>query len=184
MQNGETNMNNLLNPDVIKAAASSPLGILSLMCLIMGIVSLGLFRKAPIWAKLVVFVLLLAGVCGFGASVVRQPNPQPGGTPEASREFVVGRWQVEQAVAGAESGTFVDYATDGHFTGKQEMFVNGAGRREPVSGTWDFAKLAKDQFKMEFKFDNGTLWTATFRILDRDHIHNLDQNYVAVRVAR
>lgn len=141
-RNKEAIMENLLNPEVIKAAASSPLGLLSLMCLIIGIVSLGLFRKAPVWAKLVVFVLLLAGVFGFGASVVRQPNPQPE-IPEASREFVVGRWQVEQAMGGAEGGTFVDYAADGWFTGKLETFVNGAGRREPVSGAWDLAKLAR-----------------------------------------
>jgi hypothetical protein len=177
-------MDNLLNPEVIKAAASSPLGILSLMCLIIGIVSLGLFRKAPVWAKLIVFVLLLAGVFGFGASVVHQQNPQPEGPPEASRDFVVGRWQVEQTMAGAEGGTFVDYASDGRFTGKLEAFVNGAGRREPVSGTWDLAKLAKDQFKLELKFDSGNRWNGTFRILDRDHIHNLNENYVAVRVVR
>jgi hypothetical protein len=177
-------MDNLLNPDVIKAAASSPLGLLSLMCLLIGIVSLGLFRKAPTWAKLVVFVLLLAGVFGFGASVVRQQNPQPEGTPEASRDFVVGRWQVEQTVGDAEGGTFVDYASDGRFTGKQEAFMNGAGRRESVSGTWDLTKVAKDQFRLQLKFDGGTQWSSTFRILDRDHIHNLDQNYVAVRVVR
>ena len=177
-------MNNLLNPDIIKAAASSPLGILSLMCLIIGIVSLGLFRNAPVWAKLIVFIFLFVGVCGFGASIVRQQNPQPTIAPEASREFVIGRWQVEQAVAGAEGGSFVDYADDGRFIGKQEVFVNGTGRRQPVSGTWDLAKLAKDQFKLELKFDNGTQWSGTFRILDRDHIHNLGENYVAVRVAR
>jgi hypothetical protein len=177
-------MDKLLNPDVIKAAASSPLGLLSLMCLLIGVISLGLFRKAPVWAKLIVFVLLLAGVFGFGASVVRQQNPQPEGTPEASREFVVGRWQVEQTLGDAEGGTFVDYASDGRFTGKLETFVNGAGRREPVSGTWDLDKLAKDQFKLQLKFATGTQWSGTFRILDRDHIHNLDENYVAVRVVR
>ena len=177
-------MDNLLNPELIKAAASSPLGLLSLMCLLIGVISLGLFRKAPIWAKLTVFVLLLAGVFGFGASVVRQQNPQPEGTPEVSRDFLVGRWQVEQTVAGTEGGSFVDYAADGRFTGKQEVFVQGTGRRQPVSGTWELGKVAKDQFKLQLKFDSGTQWNGTFRILDRDHIHNLDENYVAVRVAR
>lgn len=181
----EATMDNLLNPEVIKAAASSPLGLLSLMCLLIGIISLGLFRKAPIWAKLVVFVLLLAGVFGFGASVVRQQNPQPEGTPEVSRDFVVGRWQVEQSMGGnAEGGTFVDYANDGRFSGKQEAFLNGVGRRETINGTWDIAKVAKDQFKLHLKFDTGNEWSGTFRILDRNHIHNLDQNYVSVRVVR
>ncbi len=68
--------------------------------------------------------------------------------------------------------------------GNRKCSSTGTGQRQPVSGTWDLAKLAKDQFKLELKFDNGTQWSGTFRILDRDHIHNLGENYVAVRVAR
>ena len=176
-------MDNLLNPEVIKAAATSTLGILSLMCLIVGIVSLGLFRNSPVWAKLVVFLIMLGGVFGFGSAVLRQQNPQPA-TPEASRSFVIGRWQVEQAVAGLEGATFVDYGEDGRFTGKQESFMNGNGVREPVNGMWQFEKLGKDQFRLDVTFDDGRPWKSTFRILDHDHIHNLDQNYVAVRVSR
>ena len=176
-------MNNLLNPEIIKAAAASPLGILSLMCLIIGVVSLGLFRKAPVWAKLLVFVFLFAGVIGFGATVVRRQNPQPR-TADASREFVIGRWQVEQRIIGTEGGSFVDYDEDGKFTGRQETFINGQGVRQQVSGSWTFAKVAKDQFRLGVTYDNGQQWKGTFRILDHDHIHNLDENYVAVRVAR
>jgi hypothetical protein len=176
-------MNNLLNPEIIKAAATSTLGILSLMCLIVGIVSLGLFRNSPVWAKLLVFLIMLGGVFGFGTAVLRQQNPRPA-EPEASRDFIIGRWQVEQAVAGLEGGSFVDYSEDGRFTGKQETFMNGNGVRQSVSGMWQFEKLGKDQFRLAWMFDNGQQWKSTFRILDRDHIHNLDQNYVAVRVSR
>lgn len=58
-------MENLLNGEVIKAAASSILGVLCLMCLILGIVSLALFKDAPVGAKISVFVLLFIGVVGF-----------------------------------------------------------------------------------------------------------------------
>ena len=103
---------------------------------------------------------------------------------EASREFIVGRWQVEQVVAGGEGGSFVDYGDDGKFTGKQEVFVNGNGGRQPVGGTWHFGKLAKDQFRMDWCLTMAGSGTATFRILDHEHIHNLGENYVAIRVAR
>jgi hypothetical protein len=176
-------VNTLLNPDIIKAAASSTLGILSLMCLIIGVISLGLFRNSPVWARLFVFTLLLVGVGGFGAAALRQQAPQTAAA-EASREFIVGRWQVEQVVAGGEGGSFVDYGDDGRFTGKQEAFVNGNGVRQPVGGTWHFGKLAKDQFRMDLVFDDGRQWNGTFRILDHEHIHNLGENYVAIRVAR
>lgn len=133
-------MNSLLNPEVIKAAATSTLGILSLMCLIVGIVCLGLFRNSPVWAKLLVFLIMLGGVFGFGTAVLRQQNPRPA-TPEASRDFITGRWQVEQAVADLEGGSFVDYGEDGRFTGKLDFFQNGNGVRQSVNGTWQFEKL-------------------------------------------
>jgi len=147
------------------------------------LVSLGLFRSSPVWAKLLVFVFLFAGVVGFGAAVVRQQNPQPW-TPEASREFVIGRWEVEQKIIGTEGGSYVDYGEDGKFTGRQEAFVNGQGERRQVNGSWSYAKTAKDQFRLDVMFDNGQQWKGTFRILDHDHIHNLDENYVAIRVSR
>jgi hypothetical protein len=176
-------MNNLLNPEVIKAAATSTLGILSLMCLIVGIVSLGLFRNSPVWAKLLVFLIMLGGVFGFGKAVLHQQNPRPA-APEASRDFIIGRWQVEHAEAAFEGAMFYDYGEDGRFTGKEEAFMNGNGHRESVIGVWQFEKLGKDQFRLSLMFDNGQQWKGTYRILDHDHIHNLDENYVSVRVSR
>jgi hypothetical protein len=79
VQNGEANMNNLLNPDVIKAAASSPLGILSLMCLIIGVVSLGLFRKTLIRAKLIVFVLYSPDFADLGHRLCASRTRSRGG---------------------------------------------------------------------------------------------------------
>lgn len=81
-------MENLLNGEVIKAAASSTLGILCLMCLILGIVSLALFKDAPVGAKISVFVLLFIGVVGFGYVITKQQLPNL--MPEKPREFIVG----------------------------------------------------------------------------------------------
>ncbi|HWQ94087.1 MAG TPA: hypothetical protein VN418_01105 [Gammaproteobacteria bacterium] len=175
-------MENLLNAEVIRAAASSSLGTLSLMCLILGIVALTFFRSAPVRAKVLVFALLLIGVAGFGYAVLNQRSPSP--TPEATRQFVIGRWQVEQKIAGIEGGSFIDYLEDGSFSGRQEAFIEGRGGREQVSGSWDFTKLARDQFRMTLNYDNGNQWRGTFRILGHDRIHNIDENYVAVRVPK
>jgi hypothetical protein len=96
----------------------------------------------------------------------------------------IGRWEVEQKIIGTEGGSYVDYSEDGKFTGRQEAFVNGQGERRQVNGSWSYAKTAKDQFRLDLTFDNGQQWKGTFRILDHDHIHNLDENYVAIRVSR
>jgi len=171
---------NLLNAEVIKAAAASPLGMLALMCLIIGIIALAIFKNAPVRAKLIVFGLLLLGVGGFAYAILNQQAP--GQAPEATREFVIGRWQVEQKIAGMEGGSFVDYLEDGSFSGRQEAFINGQGGRVPVSGMWDFTKLSKDRFRLSLNFSNGAGWLGTFRIVDHDRIHNMDENYDAVRV--
>jgi hypothetical protein len=180
MSKGESQVESLLNAEVIKAAATSPLGTLSLMSLILGILAMGFFRDAPVRAKVVVFALLLLGVAGFGYSIVNQGSPEK--PPEASRDFVVGRWQVEQKALGMEGGTYIDYLEDGRFSGRQELFQNGQGSRVNVSGSWDFTELSRDQFRLELAFDTGEHWRGTFRILGRDRIHNNDENYLAVRV--
>lgn len=175
-------MENLLNAEVIRAAASSTLGILSLMCLILGIIALTFFRGAPVRARVFVFAILFLGVAGFGYVILNQQSSSP--IPEATRLFVSGRWQVEQKIAGIEGGSFIDYLEDGSFSGRQEAFIGGQGGRVQVSGSWDFTKLARDQFRMTLSFDNGTQWQGTFRVLGHDRIHNMDENYDAVRVPK
>jgi len=171
---------NLLNAEVIKAAASSPLGTLSLMCLILGIVALAFFKNAPILAKIIVFALLLIGVAGFGSAILNQQSPSQ--IPETTRQFVIGRWQVELKAGDFEGGSFIDYLEDGSFSGMRQSFKEGRGERLPVSGAWNFTKLAKDQFRMTLNFDTDGQWRGNFRILDYNRIHNINENYVAVRV--
>jgi hypothetical protein len=88
----------LLNAEVIKAATSSSLGALSLMCLILGTIAMAFFKKSQVRVRIMVFTLLFVGVAGFGYSIKNQksPDPTPEMIPEATREFAIGRWQVEQ----------------------------------------------------------------------------------------
>lgn len=152
------------------------------MCLILGIVAMTFFKGAPVRARVLVFAMLFLGVAGFGYAILNQRSSSP--IPEATRQFISGRWQVEQKVAGIEGGSFVDYSEDGSFSGKQEAFIGGQGTRVQVSGSWNFTKLATDQFRLSLNFDNGNQWQGTFRILSPDRIHNIDENYDAVRVPK
>lgn len=63
-------MNTLLTPEVIEVASASNLGILSLMILVLGGIALAFFRHSATWVKLIAFVLLFAGVIGFGYAIV------------------------------------------------------------------------------------------------------------------
>lgn len=119
------------------------------------------------------------------------PPPALSGTPlgsggrspdEATRDFVLGRWQVEQAAGQASSGTVMDFQADGTVTGSATQFINGFGRKVPLAGRWSFEALSANTFRMALELQNQPQQQATFKIIDHNHIHNIDQNYVAVRV--
>ena len=72
-----------MDPEIIKAAAQSPLGILALMVMVLSTIALAFFKDAPVWAKLLVFTLLLAGAAAFAFSIrtvarIVDPPPQVG----------------------------------------------------------------------------------------------------------
>jgi hypothetical protein len=120
------------------------------------------------------------GLLGMKINFADKPAAQP--RPEASREFVVGHWQVEQANGQLSGATSIDYLNDGNFSGTMMAFVGGNGVKQPTSGQWKFEKLSADTFRLRVTFDNHSTWQGTFRIFDQDHIQNIDENYVAVRV--
>lgn len=174
-----------LNAGVIRAAAASPRGVLSLMCLIVGLLALVLFQSSPDWAKLIVFAVILLGVVGFGHSILRQPPAVSAAQPqsvEATRDFFLGRWQVEQITSEMEGASFMEYFADGTFSGKLHQFTKDGGSRVPISGSWKFTSLSKDQFRLTVNYSSGDLVNARFRVIDHDRIHNLEYNYVAIRI--
>ncbi len=109
------------------------------------------------------------------------PKPAAPARPVASRDFVLGEWEVEQAAGANAAGSRLTYYQDGSVKGWQTRIVNGAGLREPWDGTWEFEKLSDDTFRLSVTV-NGERIGASFRIFDHDHIQNLDNNYVAVRL--
>src|SRR5258706_4754809 len=155
-------MDHLLSPDVIRAAASSTLGILPLMCLILGIVALAFFRDAPVRARLLVFVLFLVGVSGFGYAALNQHGPTP--SSESTRQFVVGRWLVQQPIAGMEGASSADYFEDGSFSGSQEILTSAEGRRVLIVGHSHFTKVSSDDFRLRLNFPDGPQSPATLGI--------------------
>lgn len=117
-------------------------------------------------------------------SVVSQPpavsQVEPATT--ATRDFFVGRWQVNQETAAGSGMNTVDYYDNGKFEGHALVVSGMQGRNIGESGTWQVEILSAQSFRLKLQFDNGTEWTGKFKIIDKDHIHNLDENYIAERV--
>lgn len=75
-------------PDIIKAAAQSQLGILALLVVALAILAYVFFARASANVRIGIFVLLFAGVTGFGVAVLRStaigpPQPEAGLSREA-----------------------------------------------------------------------------------------------------
>lgn len=62
-------------PDIIKAAAQSQLGILALLVVALSILAYVFFARASMKVRIGIFVLLFAGVIGFGVAVLRASDP-------------------------------------------------------------------------------------------------------------
>lgn len=78
-------------PDIIKAAASSPLGIIALMVIALSFLAYRFFRRSSDVWKFGALLLLFGGCLAFGAAVLREVNaPDPGGDTEgvASSSFL------------------------------------------------------------------------------------------------
>ncbi len=112
---------------------------------------------------------------GPQSNVTVSPNPPQSA---ASPQFLLGRWRVE----GFSSGSDLIYFPDGTFNGMMVQNIVGYNNQINVFGRWNFQALGPDIFRLQLWFANMTTWGGTFRVLDMDHIQNLESNYVATRV--
>ena len=111
------------------------------------------------------------------AAISNPPEPRI----VASNEFFLGRWRVDQGL-GRSVRNVVDYYANGRFEGKQIEVSGNRGIETPGSGTWELVKLSDRTFRLKLVYDVGEPFEGTYKILDRDHIQNIDDNYVAERV--
>ena len=77
-------------PEIISKAAQSPLGILALMILVVGVLAVLFFQQAPVAVRVSIFVLILGSACAFGVAVVREIPPPP--PPPPPPVDVSGEW--------------------------------------------------------------------------------------------
>jgi len=142
------------------------------------------------FAVMMTFLVLVFGSLVAGVMAWLRKSAVQTGLPArpalvATRDFFVGRWEVQQKIPGVvEGGTYTDYFENGMFAGHEDQFVDGQGRRSPIKGTWTFTALSKDEFSLTLNYDNRSPWQGIFRIVDSNRIHNIDINYDAVRVVR
>jgi hypothetical protein len=61
-------------PDIIKNASQSPLGIIALLAIILGILAWAFFRKESLRVRLAIWAIILLGAILFGVATVKASN--------------------------------------------------------------------------------------------------------------
>jgi hypothetical protein len=103
-------------PDIIKAAAQSQLGILALLVVALSILAYVFFAKAAMKIRVGIFVLLFAGVIGFGVAMFRASDaggPPGSGAKEARTLLVAAAADPSGLVLYEKFGAGVDLHTNG-----------------------------------------------------------------------
>ncbi len=138
----------------------------------------------------VAIITAVGGIATAAVALLKKSNHKDGPIrlPEASRDFVIGRWTVEQtigivsgeALLSTTGGSDIIYEADGKFIGSQ--FI--AEKKVLREGHWEFTRLSKDVFRLKVQFEDQQIpvWRGDFQIVDQDRIHNIEQNYDAFRV--
>ena len=129
-------------PDIIKAAAQSQLGILALLVVALAVLAYIFFAKARVKIRVGIFVLLFAGVVGFGVAMFHASDgsaAQGGaGTPKAALSTEA---RALLLAAAADSSGYLMYekfgaSVDLHANGKS--FLTDKGDHRAVA-TWEAA---------------------------------------------
>jgi hypothetical protein len=71
-------------PDIVKAAATTPLGIFALMVICLGVLGFVLLKKANGYLGLVTLFLLFGGVVAFGISIFNEASAQKTAAPRVA----------------------------------------------------------------------------------------------------
>lgn len=124
------------------------------------------------------------GVPGLFEMEFNPPAPAPAAPAEidVSRDYFVGRWRANQSTGALSGETVTEYFDDGTFESASSRFVGAEGQRQQFGGYWEFEKLSANRFKLFLEDHNGGTWSGTFKALDKNRVHNIDQNYIAERV--
>jgi len=102
--------------------------------------------------------------------------------PKKLSELIVGQWQNGQKIGAIEAGSIITYSEDGSFSGIEESFVNGQGGRIQVKGTWELMQLGPDKARITLKYNEGKQWKGTFKFINSNRTHNIEENYDSVRI--
>ena len=152
-----------------------------------------LSRSQTFWITVISLVLafgfFLLGVVAWARSPFPPILPPPfsvsePGEPTATREFLIGRWDLQPKAGETESGAYMDYLENGRCEIFMGQFFRPDAPSPKLQGSWEIQVVSRDKLYLEVNFDNGQSWRGYFKLFAQDRIRNMTDDYEAVRVAR
>ena len=175
---------NLAN--ILDSANANPFGVALAIFLSVFLMGFFLSKNESEKFKLLVYIssfiiaIILFSSASFLHSIIIDKNPQITKQIRLSQDFILGRWRVEQAFGDISSVTVTSYEQDGTCSGYG--YTTGfQGQRQNFRGEWKFRKISSKKFQLEILFENQKSWSSTFAMINENKIHNIDENYMAIR---
>lgn len=140
-------------PDIIKAAAQSQLGILALLVVALSILAYVFFAKATVNVRVGIFVLLFAGVIGFGVAMFRasDPNLPPASSAGAPKAGLSKEARTLLTSAASDPGGYVLYEK---FGASVDLHTNGVSL---LTDKFDHRTVAAWESALQELVDRGLL---------------------------
>jgi len=140
-------------PDIIKAAAQSQLGILALLVVALSILAYVFFAKATVNVRVGIFVLLFAGVVGFGVAMFRalDANLPPASRAGAPKGGLSKEARALLTAAAADPGGYVLYEK---FGASVDLHTNGVSL---LTDKFDHREVATWESALQELVDRGLL---------------------------
>ena len=128
-------------PEIIEKAATSTLGILALMIIVLAILAYIFFRGADVKVRVVIYVMLFFGVVAFGVAL-QKVNPPPPPPIQKGLTLVASIWKVE---SGRQS---TELATKEFSSGAGHSVPAGAGHIVREKTLEEFAEWVSNELKL------------------------------------
>jgi hypothetical protein len=117
-----------------------------------------------------------------GILTIKLTGPRGPQRIQLTRDFIVGNWRAKQDFDQFSRETIINYRADGTFTGNATVFQGGLGQKQFIQGRWHFVKVSDESFQLTLvSYDSQQSVADTFKIIDKNKVHNIQQNYIAVR---
>lgn len=178
-------------PEIIGAAAKSPLGLFALMILVLAFLGFFFFREAAERTRIAMFVLMFVGVASFGVAIFRTTSHSPDGSSNRRENRKAGSMDcfeqqfsdiLKDRVATLEEGSLDQQLIGPHQSLEGPIAINFTENGQSI-GAIKFSFYSNgDIFKIETVFDSNCQPIEEYKNASRGGDKRVLQNWDSLEI--